>query len=120
MRRTQCWFFSIIVVAILSGCVYGSGVPIGSDHYTPTSSQKVIILTESPDPSTYKVVGTVRASGAPAASKESVYSKLQKYAADLGSDAVIVTEASRGHRANTDFGPMYGWDVAGMAIKYIK
>jgi hypothetical protein len=108
------------MVASLTGCISGSGVATGPDRYDATAADKVVILTESPDPSTYKVIGNVGATGAPAASREAVYHKLQKYAANLGADAVIVTSSSRALRGYTDFGPMYGWNIGGMAIKYIK
>ncbi len=105
---------------VLAGCVTGSVVAIGTEHFSPTASANVTILEASPDPSTYKVIGTVSASGAPAAAKGSVVGKVQEYAAGLGADAVIISAASRVFRVNSDFGPMYGWDVSGVAIKFIK
>ena len=112
-------FPAVITAFLIAGCTSGYKAPGGATPLAPVPRQKVAILQSFPDSSTYKVIGNVAAGGAALATKESVYAKLQKCAADLGADAVIVSSASREHYADTDFGPLYGWKMTGMAIKYV-
>lgn len=143
---------TFVAVMNLAACTYGDKVVVGTDHYAPVPQQKVAILLAFPDdPSTYKTIGIVSAHGAALASDQAVYGKLQKSAADLGADAVIVGEAARNYRGSlpgqasssgtvnyynnggnnysgnysgntyyTPPTPLYGLDVNGVAIKYVK
>jgi hypothetical protein len=144
---------SLFAVANLVACTYGDKVAVGRDHYAPVPQQKVIVLLAFPDdPSTYKTIGMVSAHGAALASDQAVYGKLQKSAADLGADAVVVGAAARNYRCSlpgqasttgnvnlysngsggyysgsysgntyyTPPTPLYGLDVNGVAIKYLK
>ena len=144
---------SLFAAANLVACTFGDKVAVGTDHYAPVPQQKVTVLLAFPDdPSTYKTIGMVSAHGAALASDQAVYGKLQKSAADLGADAVVVGQAARNYRGslpgqatttgnvnlysngsgnyysgnysgNTTYTPptpMYGLDVDGVAIKYLK
>ena len=92
---------SLVAAANLAACTYGDKVIVGTDHYAPVPQQKVAVLLAFPDdPSTYKTIGIVSAHGAALASDQAVYGKLQKSAADLGADAVVVGEAARNYRGS--------------------
>ncbi len=86
-------FLALLGLSLLAlvGCTYGSKVKIGGDSYAPVTQDKVQILLTAPTQPSH-VIGMVTARGAKLASTEQVYAKLQKSAADLGADAVIVTE----------------------------
>lgn len=129
---------------LLGGCTRGYKTVIGGDTYAAVPMDKTATLLAFPEEGSYKVIGIVTAKGAPLASDTSVYRKLQKGAADLGADAVVVGEAARVYRgtipgeaythgnvnlnsgnysATTSYSPptpMYGLDVRGIAIKYQK
>jgi hypothetical protein len=143
---------TLVIMANLIGCTFGDKVAVGSEHYAPVPQQKVTILLQFPDdPSTYKTIGMVSAHGDPIAGDQAVYGKLQKSAADLGADAVVVGAAARNYRGSlpgrastsgtvdmynnggnyysgnysgntyyTPPTPMYGLDINGVAIKYVK
>src|ERR1700756_2964284 len=120
MRQTIKSIIIGLATACLAGCISSNESPTGLDRYEPTSKKSIHLLDNSPDSSTYEVIGTVSATGAPLASKEAVFEKLKKPAAALGADAVIITYAGKYFRGNTDFGPLYGWEVSGNAIKYVR
>lgn len=87
--------FSIVALSCISlfGCTYGTKIRLSGAHYPPVPLEQVQILLAPPNrPST--TIGIVRARGAQLASAESVYRKLQKAAADLGADAVLVNSES--------------------------
>ena len=77
---------------LIASCTYGSKVALGDKTYAPVPENHVAILTNAPHrPS--REIGIVSASGAQLASSEAVYNKLRASAAELGADAVIVTES---------------------------
>jgi hypothetical protein len=77
---------------LLVGCTYGGSVKTGDITYAPVPQEHVAILFVPPD-RPYKEIGMVSARGAHLAADARVYAKLQKAAADIGADAVIVTSA---------------------------
>lgn len=83
------FFASLVAVTILAGCTYGTKIKVGGQSYAPVPISHVQVLT-GPPPTPFTVIGIVSAKGAHLASDSSVYRKLQKAAADLGADAVIV------------------------------
>jgi hypothetical protein len=149
MKLTTFWLIFTAAI-LLCGCTRGYKTVIGGESYAPVPIEKVAVLLQFPaDETTYKVIGIVSSHGAALASDDAVYRKLQKSSADLGADAVVVGEAARNYRGtignassngtvygqansngsysgtysgNTSYSsvPLYGLDVGGVAIKYVK
>src|ERR1700729_4065998 len=84
--------FALMSCLALVGCTYGGSVKTGDVTYAAVPQEHVTILFKAPD-RPYKEIGMVSARGAHLASDARVYAKLQKAAADIGADAVIVTSA---------------------------
>ena len=73
----------------LSACTTGSGTRTSRRLYQPTKSSDVEILFREPT-RPFTVVGPVSCFGAPIAAENAMYRAVQKEAAELGADAVIV------------------------------
>jgi hypothetical protein len=116
-------------VLLLTGCAYGYKTAVGSERYKPVDVKHVAILLENPKKA-YSTIGIVRALGGTMNSDSSVYAKLQKSAADLGADAVIVQGQQNTYLGQQTNGQVignsytatsnatYGVEVKGIAIKY--
>ena len=78
-----------ITAVILSACTMGSGTRTSRRLYQPTQSSHVEILFREPT-RPFTVVGPVSSFGAPLAAENAMYRAVQKEAAELGADAVIV------------------------------
>lgn len=85
---------ALIMIAI-AGCTTGSATRTSSTTYQPTDSSSVEILFEKPD-RPYTVIGHVRSDGSDIASDDAVYRAMQKEAAELGANAIIVNETVSG------------------------
>jgi hypothetical protein len=78
-----------ITSVILSSCTTGSGTRTSRRLYQPTKSSDVEILFREPT-RPFTVVGPVSSFGAPIAAENAMYRAVQKEAAELGAQAVIV------------------------------
>jgi hypothetical protein len=81
-----------ITSVILSACTTGSGTRTSRRLYQPTHSSGVEILFREPT-RPFTVVGPVSSFGAPIPAENGLYRAVQKEAAELGADAVIVEGA---------------------------
>ena len=101
------------------------------NRYAAVNPQSVQILFQPP-PWRYEQIGTVTCLGAQAASDASVYRELQRQAAGLGADAVLVISsqpATQGGFASYNAWGGYGFaagpsviglKLSGIALKRIK
>ena len=78
-----------ITAVILSACRMGSGTRTSRRLYQPTQSSHIEILFREPT-RPFIIVGPVSSFGAPLAAENAMYRAVQKEAAELGADAVIV------------------------------
>ena len=78
-----------ITSVILSACTKGSGTRTSRRLYQPTHSSDVEILFREPT-QPFTVVGPVSSFGAPIAAENAMYRAVQKEAAELGANAIIV------------------------------
>jgi hypothetical protein len=120
----------IICFSLLFGCVQSGSVPMGN-RYAAVNPQSVQILFQPP-PWRYEQIGIVTCLGAQAASDASVYRELQRQAAGLAADAVLVISsqpAIQGGFATYDAWTGYGFaagpsviglKLSGIALKRIK
>jgi hypothetical protein len=99
---------------MLSACTTGSGTRISRRLYQPTKSSEVELLFREPT-RPFTVVGPVSSFGAPIAAENAMYRAVQKEAAELGADAVIVE--GPGIRPNYD-GFRRGKALQALAIKW--
>ena len=74
---------------ILSACTTGSGTRTSRRLYQPTQSSEVEILFREPT-RPFTVVGPISSFGAPIAAENAMYRAVQKEAAELGANAIIV------------------------------
>lgn len=91
-RTAFLFLTATIALPLLAGCTtWGSKMPTGPNRYAPTSFQQVRILWEPPQ-EPYEEIGMVSVLGGAAfiTQETDMLRKLQKSAADLGADAVIV------------------------------
>jgi hypothetical protein len=98
LLATEKLLFSILAATVaccLSSCSEGGyKTTTGSYHYSAVPAQNVDILFTSPN-RPYKQIGIVSALGMNWSSDVAMDKKLQKCAADLGADAVILTGATQ-------------------------
>ena len=78
-----------ITSVILSACTMGSGTRTSRRLYQPTQSSDVEILFREPT-RPFTVVGPVSSFGAPIAAENALYRAVQKEAAELGANAIII------------------------------
>ena len=89
IRQMRTIFVLTITSVILSACTTGSGTRTSRRLYQPTQSSQVEILFREPS-RPFTVVGPVSSFGAPIAAENAMYRAVQKEAAELGADAVII------------------------------
>jgi hypothetical protein len=130
MKRLLPVGISIICSSLLFGCVQSGSVPMGN-RYTAVAPVTVQILFQPPS-WRYEQIGIVTCLGAQAASDASVYRELQRQAAVLGADAVLVISsqpATQGGFASYNAWSGYGFaagpsviglKLSGIALKRIK
>jgi hypothetical protein len=82
-------FILAISSVILSACTTGSGTRTSRRLYQPAKSSDVEILFREPT-RPFTVVGPVSSFGAPIAAENAMYRSVQKEAAELGAQAIIV------------------------------
>lgn len=70
-------------------------MPTGPDRYPPVSVERVDVLFAAPS-RPFKQIGIVSAMGGAFSSDVAMDRKLQKAAADLGADAVVIVGQSQG------------------------
>ena len=106
---------AIVMWLFATGCssslnVWGTTVPMGSKKYQPVSQESVMILFEAPTRE-YEQIGLVSSLGGMFASDGDMYKKMQKEAAQIGADAIIV-------RTDTKHGPYEYPKTNAIVIKY--
>ena len=101
---------AVACVALLVGCSVGYKMPTGSDRYAAVPAGQVEILFAPPN-RPYKQIGLVSAETYYPTT--AMYAKLQKAAADLGADAVIVTSSTAANYFTYPTGQV-------IAIKYVR
>ena len=106
--------FLLIFTSILASCTTGSGTRISRRLYQPTQATNVEILFRDPTRE-YTVIGPVSSFGAPIAAENAMYRAVQKEAAELGADAVLIEGSGIGR--NYD-GFRRGKALQGLAIKW--
>lgn len=87
--KTLLIIIGLLCAVALSACTMGSGTRTSRRLYQPTHSSDVEILFREPT-RPFTVVGPVSSFGAPIAAENAMYRAVQKEAAELGADAVIV------------------------------
>jgi hypothetical protein len=111
---------NLIAVLVLVGCTYGNSMRTSSSVYPPTNSQSVAVLWEAPN-RPYEVIGLCSVLGAQFSSEVQMLRKLQKAAADLGADAVIVKrEGSIKRSFIAGSGGQAGWGLMGGTDEFPK
>ncbi len=102
---------SILLISplLFSACTYGSKIRVGP-VIPPVSPNHVQVLSTAPQ-RPYRQIGIVSVAGANLSLESQVIRKLQKTAADIGADAVIVT-------SERDMSLGRGTSTRGEAIKY--
>ena len=123
----------LVAVLLSAGCTtWGYKTPMGPKKYPPTPYQQVRILWNEPKES-FEEIGICSVLGGAAfiTPDSDMLRKLQKSAADLGADAVIVmresstrnTVVSGGGGGSGYVTPTYGqwssgWGVSGSSLEY--
>ena len=79
----------LLCAVALPACTMGSGTRTSRRLYQPTKSSDVEILFREPT-KPFTVVGPVSSFGAPIAAENAMYRAVQKEAAELGANAIIV------------------------------
>jgi hypothetical protein len=121
MKPAAILVFAMLAAALVSGCTtWGSKTPMGPNRYAPTSFQQVRILWNEPT-EPYEEVGLVSVLGGAAfiTQETDMLRKLQKSAADLGADAVIVMrEGATRNFAAGGGGGSGGWGFGASSLEY--
>ena len=104
----------LLCAVALPACTMGSGTRTSRRLYQPTKSSDVEILFREPT-KPFTVVGPVSSLGAPLAAENAMYRAVQKEAAELGADAVIVEGPGIGPNYN---GFRRGKALQALAIRY--
>jgi hypothetical protein len=115
---------------LITGCssalnVWGTTVPMGEKKYAPVPTEHVMILFEAPKQE-YDQIGLVSALGGMFASDGDMFKKMQREAARLGADAIIVrpadgTPTKTGDGVTIIQSQKSGWEypkTTAIAIKY--
>ena len=79
----------LLCAVALPACTMGSGTRTSRRLYQPTKSSDVEILFREPT-KPFTVVGPVSSLGAPLAAENAMYRAVQKEAAELGANAIII------------------------------
>jgi hypothetical protein len=96
----------ILCALALVACAQGGRVAMGN-RYAPVAVEKVQILFQPP-PWQSEQIGIVTSLGAQVASDATVYEELQRQAAALGADAVLVTSSGMRQLPGGAFYNAYG------------
>ena len=104
---------SLILISLVSGTT-GSGTRTSRRLYQPTQAANVEILFREPKQA-YTVIGPVSSFGAPIAAENAMYRAVQKEAAELGADAVLIEGVGVG-RNYDEF--RRGKALQGLAIRW--
>jgi hypothetical protein len=110
-----------LVTLAVAGCTtWGSKTPMGPSRYAPTNFQQVRILWSDPS-EPHEEIGLVSVLGGAAfiTQETDMLRKLQKSAADLGADAVIIVRegATRNVTAGGG-GSSSGWGFGASSLEY--
>lgn len=118
--------FALLAVLVLGmvGCTtYGYKTPTGTARYAPTNYQQVQVLFDAPPADQYEQIGFCSVLGGAQfiTPDTDMLRKLQKSAADLGADAVILRKETSSLGAYGSAGGFGAFDYAqnsGIAIKW--
>jgi hypothetical protein len=81
----------LVLPLLLAGCdTWSSKMPMGDAHYQPVPQRHVLILFAPPQNRKFVELGIVSVIGSIFSGQANMYGKLQKAAADMGADAVVV------------------------------
>ena len=133
MRHLQL-LLALLFIPLVSGCstTWGYKMPMGPNRYKPTRYEQVLVLWSEPK-ETFDDIGICSVLGGASfiTADSDMLRKLQKSAADLGADAVIVvregtTKASMisgGGGGSGYVTPSYGqyssgWGMSGSSFEY--
>jgi hypothetical protein len=105
---------ALLCAVALPACTMGSGTRTSRRLYQPTKSSDVEVLFREPT-KPFTVVGPVSSLGAPLAAENAMYRAVQKEAAELGADAVIVEGPGIGPNYN---GFRRGKALQALAVKW--
>ena len=90
-----------LISILLVSCTTGSGTRTSRRLYQPTQASNVEILFREPKQA-YTVIGPVSSFGAPIAAENAMYRAVQKEAAELGADAVLIEGAGASDETTMD------------------
>jgi hypothetical protein len=121
MNKSQIYVL-LVLSLLFTGCnsalnVWGDTVRMGKE-YPPVAVENVAILFEKPT-KTYEVIGIVSALGGTWASDGVMFKSMQKSAAALGADAIIVRSES-GTSMSSNNGSLVVIQQQNSAIEYPK
>ena len=87
-----CTALSVLLVcAVLSGCANVDITKTTSNYYDPTNPNAIEIL-KTPPPHAYEELGTLTVTGFAADETAKMYNAMRAKGAELGANAVIVTQ----------------------------
>jgi hypothetical protein len=122
----------LATAAMLAGCAsmntWGTKVPMGEVKYSSVPTEHVMILFEPPKKD-YLEIGLVSALGGVFSSDGDMFRTMQKKAAELGADAIVVRQGNNSTIKGSDGATVVqtqtvvktGWDyprTSALAIKY--
>lgn len=111
----------LLLVVLLAGCTtWGYKTRTGVSEYPPTDYRMVQVLFDAPDPATYIQVGFASVLGGASflTSDTDMLRKLQKSAADLGADAVVMRREDRTSGTGQAFASYQYNQNSGIAIRW--
>jgi hypothetical protein len=112
----------ILLCALMVGCTtYGYKTRTGAGDYPPTDYRMVQVLFDAPDPATYKQVGFASVLGGASfiTPDTDMLRKLQKSAAAIGADAVILRREDRTDGYGQTFASFQYNQNSGIAIRWL-
>ena len=116
----KCLLLSMPAIVVAGCTTWGSKTPMGPNSYAPTNFQQVRILWNEPT-EPYEEIGLVSVLGGAAfiTQETDMLRKLQKSAADLGADGVIIVRegATRNVSAGGG-GNSSGWGFGASSLEY--
>jgi len=121
-NRISGMLLVLVVSACLASCTtWGYKTSTGAKKYPPTRFEMVQVLFESPAPESYEQIGFCSVLGGASfiTPDTDMLRKLQKSAADLGADAVILRKETKS--TGSGGAGWYGYDYpqnSGIAIKW--
>jgi hypothetical protein len=111
--RIQKPIITIALALALTGC-YGATHQVSEHRYPPSAVSSVQVLYQEPN-RPYEVLAFVNHRDTVTLSLTNCINALRKQAAELGADAVVITQAQ-----GLMFGSLQGVNAAGKAIRWTR